>query len=98
MYAPTPAYGGAPMGAGQSTNPLAITSLVTGILGCVCVLWIVAIVTGIIARKQIRESGGLQKGEGMALAGIILGGVWGALVVLWVIFTIAIGGSSGTTY
>jgi FtsH-binding integral membrane protein len=97
MYAPTPAYAGAPAGSGQSTNPMAIVSLVSGILGCLCVTWIVAIVTGIIGRKQIRDSGGMQKGDGMALAGIILGAVWGVIGILWFIFSIAVS-SSGNSY
>jgi len=95
MYSPTPAYSGAVGGAGQTTNPLAIVSLVTGILGCFCVTWIAAIACGIIARKQIREAGGLQKGDGMALAGMILGAVWGVIGVLWFVFTVALSSTSG---
>jgi hypothetical protein len=50
---------------------------VLGILGLPCcmffVLGIAAGVTGLIGRKQIRESQGRLKGDGMALAGIVLG-------------------------
>jgi len=55
---------------------MAVISLVAGI-GSWVVLpvigSIVAVVTGHVARKQIRQSAGAQDGEGMALAGLILG-------------------------
>ncbi len=67
-----------------STNGLAIASLVLGIVGWVpCgVGSVVAIVLGFVARNQIRQSQGRQGGDGLALAGIILGFVGIALVVL----------------
>ena len=57
------------------TNGLAIASLVLGIVGWIpCgVGSIVAIVLGFVARSQIRASQGRQGGDGLALAGIILG-------------------------
>lgn len=71
---------GAPGGYGQAppqTSPMAIVSLVTGILGFLCctffVLGIAAAVTGFLARKQIAESQGRLKGSGMATAGLVLG-------------------------
>lgn len=61
----------------QQTSPLAIVSLVLGILGLPCcmffVLGIAAVVTGLVSRKQIRDSQGRLKGDGMALGGIVLG-------------------------
>lgn len=57
------------------TNPLAIVSLVSGILCCIpFVAPITAIVTGAIAINQIDQSAGSTKGKGLAVAGIILGG------------------------
>jgi hypothetical protein len=56
------------------TNGLAVASLV-----CSLLFWIVGlgavlgIVFGFIARSQIKRSAGGQKGEGLALAGIIIG-------------------------
>jgi Domain of unknown function (DUF4190) len=84
---------GAPGGYGQAptqTSPLAIVSLVLGILGLPCcaflLLSIGAVVTGFLARKQIQESQGRLKGDGMALAGLILGGVGLVVSVLyWVL-------------
>jgi Flp pilus assembly pilin Flp len=41
-----------------------------------------AIVTGLIARQQIRSSRGLQSGEGLAIAGIVLGAILIVFVVV----------------
>jgi hypothetical protein len=100
QYAPTPyganpygpnAYPGAPMPygvpAGRKTNGLAVASLVcscAGILfiGLPC---IVGIIFGFVARSQIRKSRGTQGGDGLALAGIIVGFVWVALVLTVII-------------
>ncbi|MFZ5441640.1 MAG: DUF4190 domain-containing protein [Myxococcota bacterium] len=60
--------------AGGQTNPLAVTSLVLGILCCLP-FSIGAIVTGAIAHQQIAASGGQQKGRELATAGMILGGI-----------------------
>ena len=46
-------------------------------------------VTGLIGRNQIKASNGLQSGEGMALAGIITGGI-GAVLIGGAIIVIAI--------
>jgi hypothetical protein len=70
-------------------NLMAIVSMVTGIVGilglpaCCCspaitgvwflIFGAVASITGWIARSQITESGGLQEGENMAMAGLIMG-------------------------
>jgi hypothetical protein len=67
----------------QTTNGLAIASMV---LGIVWVWWIgsaLALIFGIIARKQIRVNG--QKGDGMAIAGIVLGCVGAATLLLFII-------------
>ena len=53
-----------------------------------CISGIVAIVLGHMARKQIRESGGTQQGDGMALAGLILGYLVTALLVAYIVFII----------
>lgn len=60
----------------KQDSTLAIVSLVTGILGWTILPFlgsIVAIITGHLAKKEIRESGGRLDGDGMALAGLILG-------------------------
>jgi uncharacterized protein DUF4190 len=71
----------------QQTSPLAIVSLVSGMVALVLgPLAIVAIVAGHIARGQIRRTG--EGGRGMATAGLVLGyavlAVGTALVVAFV--------------
>ncbi len=72
-----------------STNGLAVASLVLGIVGwMLCFIGpAVAIVLGVIGRNQIRASGGQQQGEGLAKAGIILGGI---TLALWVAYFVTI--------
>lgn len=57
-------------------SPMAIASLVSGILAWVflpLIGAIVAVATGHIARGEIRRSGGSLSGDGMAIFGLILG-------------------------
>ncbi len=83
-----------PMPYGKKDSVLAIVSLVSGL-----VAWtflpligaIAAIITGHLAKKEIRDSGNALNGNGMALAGLILGYVQLGLVLLAVILlTVAI--------
>jgi hypothetical protein len=71
---------------GPSTNGFSIASLVLGIVWVFGLGAILAVIFGFVARKQIRESGGRQNGSGMALAGIILGLVGIAGLILWIVF------------
>ena len=71
--------------AAKKTNGLAIASLVCSCAGILFfgVPGIVGIIFGFVARSQIRRSNGTQGGEGLALAGIIVGFVWiGILAVI----------------
>ncbi len=69
-----------------ATHFLAILSLILSILGMLPVLPLIGsiagIVTGIIARKEIRSRPDLHSGDGTAKAGIILGWIGIGLVVL----------------
>ena len=65
----------------QSTNGLAIASLVLSIVSVVGIGSILGIIFGFVARGQIERSRGSQKGAGLALAGIIVGFVTLALVL-----------------
>ena len=66
-----------PVGVRPSANGKAITSLVCGCIGVCCcftlIASILAVIFGHIAKGEIRASGGQQGGDGMALAGLILG-------------------------
>jgi hypothetical protein len=74
----------------QSANGLAIAALVMGIAGlATCgIAGILGLVFGYIARRQIREGNG--SGDGMALAGIILGWVWLALFIVMIVVYVAL--------
>lgn len=75
------------------TPGIAIASLVCGILGFVCfgpLGSIPAIICGHIAKTRIKNSGGILTGDGMALAGLILGYVGLALFILIIPLMVAI--------
>jgi len=60
----------------RQTSGLAVASLVCGILGWSVLPWlgsIAAIVTGHLARAEVRRAPDRLQGSGMALAGLILG-------------------------
>jgi uncharacterized membrane protein len=72
----------------KKTNGLAIAALICGCAGFLLFIpGILGITFGFIARGQIKRANGQQKGDGMAIAGIIVGFGWVALLVL----TIALG-------
>jgi hypothetical protein len=72
----------------QTTNGLAIAAMVLGIVWVYWIGSILALIFGFVARKQIKEHG--QKGDGMAIAGIVLGCV-GLATLLLVIILVAVG-------
>lgn len=98
--APVPPQGGLP----PKTSGKAITSLATGIvsLPAICcwplgvVLGILGIVFGILARKDIAASAGQQKGDGMALAGIITGAI--SIVLIIIVLVLAATGAIDTNF
>ncbi len=66
-------------------NAMAIAALVSGIAGFLCFIpAVLAIVFGFVSKSQIRQSGGTQRGDGMATAGIVLGIFWIVLTVILV--------------
>ena len=80
----------------RTTSPMAIISLVSGILGWTLLPLlgsIVAIVTGHMARSEIRRAPDRLEGDGLAIAGLILGYAAFAMAVLAAIaFVIFFGG------
>jgi hypothetical protein len=106
---PPPVYGAAPTYYPQgyvappSTNGSAVASLVLGIVGLLTcgytffIAPVLAVVLGVKARRQIRESG--QQGDGMALAGIITGVIGlvvsAAIVIFFIVMFVYAAGSSG---
>ena len=96
-YPPQYGFGGyapPPMAPASHTNGMSIAALVVslvGAVGLICygaggVLGIVGAILGHVARKQIRERG--EGGDGMALAGIIIGWITTALAVVIVALVI----------
>ncbi len=72
----------------RQTNSLAVVSLVAGILGWTLLPFlgsVVAIICGHMARGEIRRSQGMQEGDGMAIAGLVMGYLVVAITILTVI-------------
>ena len=65
-----------------STNGLAVASLVLGIVWIFWIGSILALVFGYVAKGQIDRSGGRESGRGLAVAGIVLGWVGVATLIL----------------
>ena len=66
----------------KETSVMAIVSLVSGILGWTLLPWlgsIVAVITGHMARKEIRSNLDTKEGDGLALAGLIMG--WSMIIL-----------------
>ena len=95
---PPPAMPQPGAGAPGQTNGLAVASLVLGILGIVScgytffVAPVLAVILGVIARKQIRERG--QSGDGMAVAGLIMG-IVGLVISLILVILFVVGVAAG---
>lgn len=67
----------------KRNNGLAVASLVCSCAGFVLFIpAVLGIIFGFVARSQIRRSGGTQSGDGLAIAGIIVGFAWIALLVI----------------
>ena len=98
QYPPPPPYGQpAPYMyvAPRPTNGMAIASMVLGILWIYWIGSVLALVFGYIARHQIRER--QQGGDGMAIAGIVLGWIGvGVFALLMLLFFL--GGVLDSTY
>ncbi|WP_397571990.1 DUF4190 domain-containing protein [Silanimonas sp.] len=74
----------------RRTSSVAIVSLVAGLLGWTFAPWlgsIIAIITGHMARAEIRRDPAGLEGDGLAVAGLVLG--W-AMILLSVFTVLAI--------
>lgn len=80
------------------TNTTAIISLIVSLLGVAGVLpfigSIAGIITGQMAKTEIARSGGMQTGEGLAQAGVIIGWIglllWGMGVCAALLFAVVL--------
>lgn len=76
---------------GKPTSSMAIVSLVAGILGWTLAPWlgsVVAIITGHMARSEIRRSNGAIDGDGLAITGLVLG--WASIAITILVVLAAI--------
>jgi uncharacterized membrane protein len=81
-----PAASATPSQVRGENEPFAVASLVLGIVGLLfAILAVLALVFGYLARGRIRRSGGKLHGSGMATAGIVLGWIETAILVLYVV-------------
>ena len=77
----------------KKDSGLAIASLVCGIAAWIIfpfIAAIAAVITGHLAKKEIRNSGGTMSGDGMALAGLLMGYIQFGLIVLGIIIVLVI--------
>ena len=96
-YLPPP-----PLPPPPQNNGMAIASLVLGIISlacCVCPIAIPGVIFGHVALGQIRRSGGMQVGQGPAVAGLVTGyiaiGVTLIFLVLYFLMFIGMIASAG---
>lgn len=86
---PQQPFGAPPAVQYAKNNGVAVAAFVLGLLGTLCNSWmlgVVGVILGFVGKNQIRNSKGLQKGDGLALAGIILGFIGTVLSVLTMVF------------
>ena len=89
-FQPPPAVGG-------QNQTLPIVSLVFGILSVCCyigpITGIVALITGYLGMKNAKNDPAQYGGRGLALAGMITGGIFlGIWVIYWVLYILVIAG------
>jgi hypothetical protein len=84
MSAPPPLSPAAAPAARPRTSRMAITSLVLGILGILTcgITALAGLVFGIVAMVKVKNSGGRLGGKGIALAGIIVSGIFLLMFIL----------------
>jgi hypothetical protein len=97
---PPPGYGAPPPGYGapppygaygvqpyiaRKTNGFAIAALILGVLWFYWVGSVLALVFGYVGKSQIDKSGGTQDGRGLAIAGIVLGWIGVAVLIIFII-------------
>jgi hypothetical protein len=75
----------------KRTSTLAIVSLVSGLLGWTLLPWLgslAAIITGHMARAEIRREAETVEGDGLAIGGLVLGYTMVALSLLIILLIV----------
>ena len=79
---------GTTLEAAGSSNGFCVASLVLGIIGlpasCVMLPSILAIIFGVIGLNQVNKGGEAGGGRGMAIAGIVCGGIGAMIGAVWI--------------
>ncbi len=104
-YTPPPSYGQQPQPpygqqpqynpytqpgyAAPTTNGMAIAAIICGFLAGP-----LGLIFGLISLNQINKSGGTQTGKGLAITGVVLGGLSVLWIVLWIILAIGAAATS----
>lgn len=86
---PYPAYGYGVQSGLRGINTMAVASLIFAV-----VVWPLGVIFGHVARSQIRRTG--EGGDGLALAGLIISYVWGAVLLVIIIAAVTSSSSSST--
>ncbi|MGO9854735.1 MAG: DUF4190 domain-containing protein [Acidimicrobiales bacterium] len=77
------------------TNGLAVASLICSCAGLFFLPIFPGIILGFVAHSQIKRSNGMQRGDGLAIAGIIVGFGWLVLIALGVVLNATNSTNSG---
>ena len=88
---PTPPPAAPAASPGRQTNVLAIVSLVSGLLGWTLLPWLgslAAVITGHMARAEIRRNPDTMEGDGLAIAGLVLGWAMILFTVLGILLAV----------
>ncbi len=100
-YGPPPGYGppgyGPPPGYGVPGQPVFVVKRPTNSTAILALVFAfvfapAGLILGIVARRQIRQTG--EDGDGMALAGIVIGSIavalYAVLILIWVVALVSI--------
>ena len=90
-----PGHGQATLQATPKVDGLAVASLVLGIVWVYWIGSILAIIFGAVALRRIKRSQGWRTGKGMAIAGLVLGIVGVAILVLTIVVAVSVGFDDG---
>ncbi len=93
-YGQSPPHG-AGTAATPKTNGLAVASLICSCAGLFFLPVFPGIILGFVAHSQIRRSNGTQRGDGLAIAGIIIGFGWLVLIALGLVLDATNSNNSG---
>lgn len=77
------------------TNGFAIASLILGLTGFFGLPVILSAIFGFVALSQIRQQGG--KGRGMAIAGLVLSGLWTVALIAGIVLAVVFSAGRGST-